>query len=72
MSLSYPVTEKVDQVDEYFGVNVADPYRWLEFDTAANVGEWVAAQNKVTDAFLEQIPFRSTLKSRYRELFDFP
>ena len=39
--LSYPATKKVEQVDDYFGTKVADPYRWLEYDTAQDVKQWV-------------------------------
>ncbi len=46
--LEYPVTTKSDHVDTYHGVQVADPYRWLENDTSAATGQWVEAQNKVT------------------------
>ena len=48
--LNYPETRPVDQTDEYFGVKVPDPYRWLEADIheSPEVAEWVAAENKVT------------------------
>ncbi|MBI5215568.1 MAG: S9 family peptidase [Ignavibacteriae bacterium] len=71
-SLHYPPTTKVEQVDTYFGTQVADPYRWLEFDTAKNVGEWVRAQNEVTFSYLEQIPFRNQVKERMTKLWDYP
>ena len=53
-ALAYPATERGDTVDPQFGVNVADPYRWLEDDVRVNpkVAAWVAEQNKVTDAYL--------------------
>ncbi len=44
----YPVAEKDQVVDTYFGVEVADPYRWLENDTSQATMEWVKAENKVT------------------------
>ena len=48
--LTYPATRRVDQVDDYHGEKVADPYRWLEDDarTSQEVADWIAAQNKVT------------------------
>lgn len=70
--LSYPATKKVDQVDDYFGTKVADPYRWLEYDTAADVKEWVTEQNKVTFGFLEKIPFRKKIHDRLTEIFNYP
>jgi len=60
----YPKTRKVDQVDTYGGVKVADPYRWLEDDTSADTADWVQAQNKLTFGYLEAIPFRKALTDR--------
>ncbi len=70
--LVYPETKKVDQVDDYFGTQVADPYRWLEDDNAENVKAWVQAQNEVTFGYLEQIPFRGIVKERLLELYNYP
>ena len=60
----YPQTRKVDHVDTYHGVKVADPYRWLEDDTSADTAAWVEAQNKVTFPYLERIPYRKQLHER--------
>lgn len=69
---TYPVTAKDDQVDDYFGTKVADPYRWLEDDTTAQTAEWVKAQNAVTFAFLEQIPYRQKIQDRLTKIWDYP
>ncbi len=69
---TYPVTAKVDQVDDYFGTKVADPYRWLEDDTSAQTAEWVKAQNAVTFGFLEQIPYRQKIQDRLTKIWDYP
>jgi prolyl oligopeptidase len=69
---SYPPTAKGDQVDTYFGVQVPDPYRWLEDDNAPVTAEWVEAQNKVTFGYLEKIPYRAKLKERLEALFNYP
>lgn len=69
---SYPVTDKMDQVDEYFGTVVADPYRWLEDDNSPETAEWVQAQNEVTFGYLEQIPFRQSIKARLEQIWDYP
>ncbi|MCX7861571.1 MAG: prolyl oligopeptidase family serine peptidase [Bacteroidales bacterium] len=69
--IMYPVTKKVDVIDDYFGVKVADPYRWLECDTCADVSLWIDEQNKVTFQYLSNIPFREKLKKRLTELFNF-
>ena len=52
---SYPATKTVTQVDDYFGTKVADPYRWLEDDNAADTKAWVEAQNAVTFGYLGKI-----------------
>ena len=70
--LTYPVTKKVDQVDNYFGTVVADPYRWLEDDNAEEVKLWVVAQNAVTSGYLNKIPFRPKIKARLTEIFNYP
>ena len=72
-SLQYPDTRRVDHVDIYHGVEVADPYRWLEKDVreAEDVAAWVAEQNKVTFAHLESIPEREALRKRLTELWNF-
>ncbi len=69
---TYPVTAKVDQVDDYFGTKVPDPYRWLEDDTSAQTAEWVKAQNAVTFAYLEQIPYRTKIQERLTKIWDYP
>ena len=71
--LKYPPTRKVDQIDDYHGTKVADPYRWLEDDVrkSTEVAEWVAEQNKVTTAYLESIPERATIKARITELWNY-
>lgn len=59
-------------VDDYFGVKVADPYRPLENDTAAATLEWVKAQNAITDAYINAIPFRNALRERLGALANYP
>lgn len=64
----YPVSAKVDTVDTYFGVEVPDPYRWMENDTAEQTADWVKAQNEVTFGFLDKIPYRAEIKKRLEAL----
>ena len=66
--LSYPQTKKVDQVDTFFGVKVEDPYRWLEEENALETTQWVEAENRVTFAYLDRIPYRDALKARLSRL----
>ncbi len=69
--IEYPKTKTVDQIDDYHGVKVADPYRWLEDDNSAETKAWVSAQNKVTFDYLNTIPEREMLKKRLTELWDY-
>jgi prolyl oligopeptidase len=69
--LHYPQTRKVDHVDTYHGTRVADPYRWLEDDNSAETAQWVEAQNRVTFAYLERIPFRAQLNKRLNDLYNY-
>ena len=67
----YPITKKTDHVDVYFGEHINDPYRWLEDDRSAETEAWVKAQNEVTFEYLENIPYRNTLKSRMEKLWNY-
>jgi prolyl oligopeptidase len=71
-NFGYPETRRVDTVDEYFGVKIADPYRWLENDTSAETAAWVKAQNEFTQKYLSRIPFRKALKDYYTNIWNFP
>ena len=71
--LTYPDTRKdTTVIDDYFGTKVADPYRWLENDTSEETGSWVVAQNKVTNGYLAQIPYREKIAKRYEQLMNYP
>ena len=69
--INYPQTMRDDTVDDYFGVKVADPYRWLENDTSAQTAAWVEAENRVTQAFLQKIPQRAKLAKRLKEVANY-
>ena len=69
--LSYPITKKVELVENLHGAPVSDPYRWLEDDNSAETKAWVEEQNKVTFAYLEQIPERTKLKERLTKLWNY-
>ena len=71
MTLTYPPTEKTSQVDSYFGTEVPDPYRWLEDDRSSETAAWVEAQNEVTNAYLNAIPFREAINERLTELWNY-
>ncbi len=69
----YPHTRATDLVEPQFGEPVADPFRWLENDVREDpeVANWVTAQNKVTQAYLDQLPARTVFASRMKQLYDF-
>jgi prolyl oligopeptidase len=69
--LTYPPARRGDVVDEYDGVKVSDPYRWLEDLDSPETRAWVTAEAKLTDSYLSQIPSRTALKKRLTTLLDF-
>ena len=72
LEIKYPETKKVNQTDDYFGVKIEDPYRWLENTDSPEVKSWVEEQNKVTFSYLEQIPYRNKIKQRLTEIWNYP
>jgi prolyl oligopeptidase len=69
--IEYPKAKKVDVVDDYFGVKVADPYRWMEDVNSSETKAWVKAENELTEKYLSKIPFRDKIRKRLTELFDY-
>jgi len=67
----YPATRTVDTVDDYNGVKVADPYRWLEAIDSQEVAEWVQEENAVTMPYLAALPGRDALKQRITALYNY-
>ena len=70
-ALVYPPALRGEQVDEYFGTAVHDPYRWMEDVDSAEVKAWVVAENALTQRYLADVPNRETMRSRLVELMDF-
>ena len=68
---NYPEARKSDQMDDYHGVKVADPYRWLEDLDSAETRAWVEAENKLSFGFLESIPQRTPIKERLTKLWNY-
>jgi prolyl oligopeptidase len=70
---AYPPTRRIEHVDDYHGVKVPDPYRWLEEDVrkSSEVASWVAAENEVTFAYLKSIPEREAIRKRLTELWNY-
>ncbi|GAA3643319.1 prolyl oligopeptidase family serine peptidase [Flavivirga jejuensis] len=69
--MNYPETKTIDTIDTYFGVEVKDPYRWLEDDRSKETEAWVKTQNKSTYSYLDNIPFRKDLKERLSSLWNY-
>lgn len=70
--LKYPETKKENVVDDYHGVKVEDPYRWLEDDNSEQTKAWVQEENKVTFDYLSKIPYRDKVKKRIEEMWNYP
>jgi prolyl oligopeptidase len=70
--VEYPKTAKMDHTDNYFGTQVADPYRWLETIDSSEVAKWVEAQNKTTFGLLEKIPYRKQIRERLEKIWNYP
>ena len=69
--VTYPETTKGNTTDHYFGNTVADPYRWLEDDRSSKTEAWVKEQNKVTQGYLDHIPYRDQIKDRMTKLWNY-
>ncbi|PSB19484.1 S9 family peptidase [Phormidesmis priestleyi ULC007] len=70
-ALRYPDTHKIEQTDDYHGVSVSDPYRWLEDPDSDETKAWVEAQNQITFGYLQQIPVREAIQKRLTQLWDY-
>jgi prolyl oligopeptidase len=70
---TYPETPRTDVVEQKFGHRIVDPYRWLEKDARSDrsVADWVAAQNKVTQDYLANLPGRETFRKRLAAILDY-
>lgn len=71
-SLRYPEAKPGDQVDDYHGTRVADPYRWLEDVDAPDTRAWIEAENALTFEFLAGVPEREAIRRRLTALWDYP
>jgi len=70
-TLVYPSSQTVNQVDDYHGTPVTDPYRWLEDPDSEPTRAWIEAQNRLTFDYLEEIPARKQIKQRLSQLWDY-
>src|SRR6266478_1868832 len=67
----YPQAPKSNQVDDYFGTKVADPYRPLEDAGSEATRKWIEAENKLTFGYLEKIPERRRINERLTALWNY-
>ena len=70
-SFNYPSSAKIDQIDHYHGISVADPYRWLEDPSSQSTQAWIKAQNELTLDYLAKIPVRQKIQQRLTQLWDY-
>lgn len=70
--MKYPETKKDSTTDNYFGIDISDPYRWLEDDNSSETKNWVIAENKVTEDYLSHIAYRNDIKNRLTEIWNYP
>jgi prolyl oligopeptidase len=71
MTAQPPAAKRVDHVDTYHGVRVADPYRWLEDPDSPEARKWIEAENSYTRAFIDKAPGREALRSRLEHVHRF-
>lgn len=69
--LVYPETEIIPVIDNYFGEEISDNYRWLENDMSDKTKDWVERQNITTFTYLNQIKFRKDLKQRFEKIWNY-
>jgi prolyl oligopeptidase len=70
-TFDYPETARDDTVDTLHGIEVPDPYRWLEEIDSEQTQAWIAEQNRLTFDYLSQIPARSRIAARIAELWNY-
>src|SRR5437764_15236932 len=68
---NYPKPRRGDQVDDFHGVKVADPYRWMEQTDSAETKAWIDAENKITQDYLSAVPQREAIKNRLTEIWNY-
>lgn len=68
---SYPISRQQAQIDNYHGMEVADPYRWLEDLESEATKAWVEAQNDITFSYLSEVSVRENIRERITELWNY-
>lgn len=68
--LTYPTSHPTDKIETVHGIDVPDPYQWLEDLNSEQTHKWIAAQNKVTEKHLMAILGRDALKAHLTKLWN--
>ncbi|MCJ7694222.1 MAG: hypothetical protein MUO40_02250, partial [Anaerolineaceae bacterium] len=71
MKPDYPKTKKTDFIELLHGIEVPDPYRWMENIDSPETKEWIEAQNQLTQSYLSEIRIRNEIRQRMTELWDY-
>ena len=69
--LVYPTARRGETVDEYHGIKVADPYRWMEDVDSPETRKWTEAEAKLTAGYLAAIPGRDRIVQRLKGIWNF-
>jgi len=69
--LPYPDAPREDQIDDYFGTLVADPYRWLEDVDSPRTRRWIDEENALTESVLATVPQRAAIRARLTEVWNY-
>ena len=69
--MPYPDAPRVDQIDEYFGTRVADPYRWLEEVDSPQTQRWIAEENELAESVLATVPRREAIRDRLTQVWNY-
>lgn len=70
--IKYPVAKKIENSTNYFGVAVADPYRWLELDGTPETNTWIKQENQTTEDYLNTISFRGGIQNQLQSFINHP
>lgn len=70
--LNYPEAHKVDTVDNYFGTQVKDPYRWMENLDSDTLEHWIQKENEIFDGYMEHVGLKDTIQSQLSNIWDYP
>lgn len=72
-TFTYPKAVREEKVtDDFFGIKVFDPYRWLENPESEDTQQFIQEQNAISEPYFEECPYRDKIRSRLIDLWDYP